>query len=115
MNLRYVLEPSNINLVWSGMDISAVGFFDNLVKKIRMCDFCIFDNRWASEKPNVYIEAGIAYALHKPFILANFQENRVGVPSDLTHILNLPYKSYEDLCRTLYFQLPIFLRENNLR
>ena len=115
LNLRYVLEPSNIKLLWSGMDIAAVGFFDDIIKKIRTCDFCIFDNRWASERPNVYIEAGIAYALGKPFILANYQANRIGVPSDLTHILNIPYRSYEDLCRTLYFQLPVFLRETGLR
>jgi hypothetical protein len=115
LNLRYVLEPSNIDLVVAGMDIAAVGFFDDIVKRIRSCDFCIFDNRWASEKPNVYIEAGIAYALKKPFILANFHGNRLGVPSDLTHILNIPYKSYEDLSRTLYFHLPIFLRASHLR
>jgi hypothetical protein len=115
LNLRYVLEPSRIDLIVAGMDIAAVGFFDDIVKKIRSCDFCIFDNRRASEKPNVYIEAGIAYALKKPFILANFSGNRLGVPSDLTHILNIPYKSYEDLCRTLYFHLPVFLKASRLR
>lgn len=115
LNLRHVLEPSNIKLAWSGMDIAAVGFFDDIIRRIRACDFCIFDNRWASERPNVYIEVGIAYALAKPFILANYQGNRIGVPSDLTHILNIPYKSYADLCRTLYFQLPVFLRETELR
>ena len=115
MNLRYVLEPSNIELVWSGMDMVAVGFFDDVVRNIRSCDFCIFDNRWANEKPNVYIEAGMAYALRKPFILANYYGNRLGIPSDLTHILNIPYKSYADLCRTLYFNLPVFLRKTALR
>jgi hypothetical protein len=115
LNLRYVLEPFGIKLMWSGMDIAAGGFFDDIVRKIRACDFCIFDNRWSSERPNVYIETGIAYALGKPFILANYQGNRIGVPSDLTHILNIPHKSYEDLCRTLYFQLPVFLRETGLR
>jgi hypothetical protein len=115
MNLRYVLEPSNIELSWSGMDIAAVGFFDDILKKIRQCDFCIFDNRWASEKPNVYIEAGIAYAMKKPFIFANFHENRIGVPSDLTHVMNIRYSNYSDLCRTLYFHLPVFLRATGLR
>jgi hypothetical protein len=115
LNLRHVLEPFNIRLDWAGMDMVAVGFFDDIVAKIQTCDFCIFDNRWASDKPNVYIEAGIAYALKKPFILANYHKNRLGVPSDLTHILNIPYTSYEDLCRALYFNLPVFLRKTGLR
>ena len=115
MNLRYLLEPSNIALVWSGMDMVAAGFFDDIVKRIGRCDFCIFDNRWASEKPNVYIEAGIAYVLHKPFILANYKGNRVGIPSDLTHINNIPYTSYKDLSKALYFTLPVFLRDTGLR
>jgi hypothetical protein len=115
MNLRYVLEPSSVELVWSGMDMLAVGFFDDIIRNIQKCHFCIFDNRLASEKPNVYIEAGIAYALGKPFILANYHGNRLGIPSDLTHILNIPYRGYEDLCRTLYFNLPVFLRNTHLR
>lgn len=88
-------------------DMNATGFFDDIVKRIRPSDFCIFDNRWASQKPNVYIEAGIAYVLNKPFILANFQGNRLGVPSDLTHVLNIPYRDYEGLSRTLYFNLAV--------
>jgi hypothetical protein len=84
MNLRYILEPSNIGLVWSGQDLNASAFFDDIVKKIKKSDFCIFDNRGASEKPNVYIEAGIAYVLRKPFILANYAGNHLGVPSTVT-------------------------------
>ena len=84
LNLRYVLEPSNIKLDWAGMDIAAVGFFDDVIKKIRACDFCIFDNRWASEKPNVYIEAGIAYALGEPFILAT--STAIGLVYPLTSL-----------------------------
>jgi hypothetical protein len=115
MNLRYVLEPSRIDLVWSGMDMAAVGFFDDIIEKIRTCDFCFFDNRLADEKPNVYIEIGIAYALGKPFILANYKGNHRPIPSDLTHILNIQYASYKDLCTTLDFNLPIFLRDVGLR
>lgn len=114
-NLRYVLEPLGVELVWSGMDMAAVGFFDDIIQKIKKCDFCIFDNRLTDEKPNVYIEVGITYALEKPFILANFKGNRLPVPSDLTHILNIPYTHYKDLCTTLYCHLPIFLRDVGLR
>ena len=115
MNLRYVLEPSGIELVWSGMDMVAVSFFDDVVEKIRSCDFCIFDNRLTARKPNVYIEVGIAYVLGKPFILANYKGNSARIPSDLTHILNIDYAGYKDLCKTLYFNLPLFLRDVGLR
>ena len=114
LNLRYILEPSNISLVWSGMDMNAAGFFDDIVRKIRKCHFCIFDNRSTERKPNVYIEAGIAYVLKKPFILANYRGNRVGVPTDLIHILNIPYDDYRDLTKQIYFNLPVFLRDTGL-
>lgn len=115
MNLRCVLEPSRVELVWSGKDLAATGFFDDIVEQIQTCDFCIFDNRSTDEKPNVYIEAGIAYALKKPFILANYKGNHLPIPSDLKHILNIPYTNYKDLCKTLYFNLPLFLRDSGLR
>ncbi len=115
LNLRYVLEPSNIELIWSDMDMSADAFFSKTVKEIRKADFCIFDNRGADEKPNVYIEAGIAYVLKKPFIMANYAGNRLHVPSDLAHINNVAYKGYADLMKQLYFRLPVFLRDSRLR
>jgi hypothetical protein len=85
------------------MDMAAVGFFDDIIEKIRTCDFCIFDNRLAEEKPNVYTEIGIASALGKPFILANYKGNHQPIPSDLTHILNFHYASYKELCTNLDF------------
>lgn len=114
-NLRYVLEPSNIQLVWSDMDMSAVGFFGKTVREIRNSDFCIFDNRSADSKPNVYIEAGIAYVLRKPFIMADFKGNRLQVPSDLQHINRVSYRNYAELSKQIYFRLPVFLRDNGLR
>jgi len=115
LNLRYVLEPSNIELIWSDMDMSADAFFSKTVREIKKADFCIFDNRGADEKPNVYIEAGIAYVLKKPFIMANYAGNRLHVPSDLAHINNVAYRGYADLMKQLYFRLPVFLRDNRLR
>jgi len=114
-NLRYILEASKIDLQFADRDLNARGFFDDIVSKIRDSDFCIFDNREASEKPNVYIEAGIAYALRTPFILANYLPNRVGVPSDLAHVNNIQYKHYSELTKKIYFSLPVFLRANRLR
>lgn len=115
LNLRLVLEPSNVRLVWSDMDMSAEGFFGKTVREIRRADFCIFDNREADLKPNVYIEAGIAYVLRKPFIMADYKSNRLQVPSDLQHINRIQYRDYEDLSRQIYFRLPVFLRDHQLR
>lgn len=114
-NLRYVLGPSNIDLIWSDMDLTAQGFFSKTIREIQRCDFCIFDNREADEKPNVYIEAGIAYVLKRPFMMANYGRNRLAVPSDLLHINTIEYKHYRELMKKIYFGLPIFLRESKLR
>jgi hypothetical protein len=113
-NLRYVLEPFNIKLIWSGMDLNATGFFDDILKKINMSDFCIFDTRDTDGRPNVFIEAGIAYALKRPFILASYKNNKFRVPSDLQHIKTIQYKNYRELTRTLYFELRVFLKEAGL-
>ncbi len=114
-NLRFVLEPSNIRPVWTDMDMSGEGFFAKTIREIRHADFCIFDNRDADLRPNVYIEVGIAYVLKKPFIIADYKDNRLEVPSDLQHINRVQYRDYEDLCRQIYFRLPVFLRDNRLR
>lgn len=114
-NLRYVLEPFGIALKWSGMDINATGFFDDILANIHKCDFCIFDTRDTEGRPNVFIEAGIAYALKRPFILASYQRNQLRVPSDLQHIKTIQYKDYRELTRTLYFELPVFLKATKLR
>jgi hypothetical protein len=109
-NLRYVLEPFNIKLIWSGMDLNATGFFDDILKKIHECDFCIFDTRDTDGHPNVFIEAGIAYALKRPFILASYKNNKFRLPSDLQHIKTIQYKNYQEFTRTLYFELRVFLK-----
>jgi hypothetical protein len=114
-NLRYCLEPLNIELVWSGIDMNAVGFFDDILKKIKSSDFCIFDNRETRDKPNVYIEAGIAYALKRPFIFAAHTGSKTQFPSDLQHIQCVEYSDYNALVRRLYFILPVFLKETKLR
>lgn len=115
LDLRIVLEPSNVRPVWTDMDMSGVGFFAKTIREIRRADFCIFDNREADTRPNVYIEVGIAYVLKKPFIIADFGGNRLEVPSDLQHINRIQYRDYEDLSRQIYFRLPLFLRDNRLR
>jgi len=114
-NLAYIFHPANIRLIWSGQDMRATGFFDAIVKEIQQCGFCFFDNRETSGRPNVYIEAGIAYALKRPFIFANHQDSRIEIPTDLSHILNVPYVDYRDLMRGVYFRLPLFLKGSGLQ
>ena len=112
-NLRQILEPYNVQLDWSGRDIRSVQIFDDIVRRIRRADFCIFDNRATSGRPNVYIEAGIAYAVRTPFVLFEFARQRSAViPSDLSHCFAIRYTSYRRLFQEFYAKLPVFLDEN---
>jgi hypothetical protein len=112
-NLRQILEPYNVHLDWSGKDIRSVAIFDDIVARIKKADFCIFDNRATLGRPNVYIEAGIAYALKTPFILFdNSPKGTTSIPSDLSHCLAIRYTSYQKLFREFYGRLPVFFQRN---
>jgi hypothetical protein len=111
-NLRHVLEPYNVELDWSGGDIRSVQILDDIVRRIRAADFCIFDTRETEGKPNVYIEAGICYAIRKPFILFGHRLSAGAIPSDLGFALALEYDSYSQLFREFYYRLPLFFRNN---
>lgn len=123
-NLVHLFEPHEIILRWSGYDLSARNLFEDVVTGIRNADLCIFDNLGTLNKPNVYIEIGIAHALGKPMLVCEYVgptskgRNRIpdsdSVPSDLQGLLRIQYRSYEDLCRKLYFGLPTFLKGNQL-
>ncbi len=123
-NLVHLFEPHEIILRWSGYDLSARNLFEDIVTGIRNADLCIFDNLGTLNRPNVYIEIGIAHALGKPMLVCEYVgptsrgRKRVpdtdSVPSDLQGLLRIQYRSYEDLCRKLYFGLPTFLKGNNL-
>jgi hypothetical protein len=115
------LEPYEIRIGWAGIDLNSGGLFDGIIAEIRSSHFCIFDNLGTLNRPNVYIEAGIAYAVRKPFILCEYtgQRNAIrdsgSMPSDLTGLLRVQYKTYRDLCEQLYFGLPDFLKRHVLR
>lgn len=119
-NLRQVLEPYNIALDWSGQDPKSVQIFDDIVRRIGRADFCVFDTRATRGKPNVYIEAGVAYALGTPFVLFEFvpspgirgSSSVASIPTDLAHAISLRYSSYERLFREFYFSLPVFAARN---
>ncbi|HET9210123.1 MAG TPA: hypothetical protein VFR03_06985, partial [Thermoanaerobaculia bacterium] len=119
-NLRHLFEPYEIELRWSGYDLSARDVFAEIVRGIESADLCIFDNLGTLNRPNVYIEIGIAHALGKPMLVCEHRGRRKvpdtgSVPSDLQGLFRIQYRSYEELCRQLYFNLPLFLDRHKLR
>lgn len=120
-NLIHLFEPHVIALRWAGDDLSAGDVFSKVLSGIRSADFCLFDNLATSNKPNVYIEIGIAYALGKPMLFCEHNGTAAAtsfetasVPSDLQGLLRIQYASYQELCKKLYFGLPSFLKLHKL-
>jgi hypothetical protein len=122
-NLVHLLSPYGIDLRWSGYDLSARDVFAEIVRGIESADLCLFDNLGTLNRPNVYIEIGIAHALGKPMLVCEFAGTAAGrrripdtgsVPSDLQGLFRIQYRSYEELCRQLYFNFPLFLARNQL-
>lgn len=120
-NLVHLFEPHRITLRWSGYDLSARDVFEDVVSGIRSADLCLFDNLGTLNRPNVYIEIGIAHALGKPMVVCEYVgggRKKVfdtgSVPSDLQGLFRIQYRSYEELTRQLYFGLPMFLDRHRL-
>ena len=123
-NLVHLFEPYSIALRWSGYDLGAKGIFDDIVSGIRNADLCFFDNLGTLNRPNVYIEIGIAHVLGKPMLVTEYlgpgskgrkrSPDTGSVPSNLQGLLRIQYRSYEDLCKQLYFGLPVFLERHSL-
>jgi len=112
-NLDQVLEPYNVELDYSGKDIRSRQIFDDIVKRIRRADFCIFDDRATQGHPNVYIEVGVAYSLKVPFILFEYaRQGTSSVPSDLSHSLAIRYYTYQKLFPEFYASLPLFFKRS---
>jgi hypothetical protein len=114
-NLRQVLEPYNVELDWSGRDVRSVQILPDIVSRIKASDFCVFDNRDAKAKPNVYIEVGMCIALEKPLILFEHEPSSgysPPIPSDLGHALALRYNNYKQLFEDFYPRLPLFFEKN---
>lgn len=124
-NLAQLLTPYNIQLRWSGYDLSAAGLFSDIVDGIQQADLCFFDNLGTLNRPNVYVEVGIAHAAQKPMIVTEYvgpkKQGTIkvadagSVPSDLQGLFRIQYKTYEELCKTLYFGLPSFFERYGLR
>lgn len=120
-NLVHLFEPHAIALRWAGDDLSAGDLFASILNGIRGADLCLFDNLATANRPNVYIEIGIAYALGKPMLFCEHHGSELHpsletgtVPSDLQGLLRIQYQSYQELCRKLYFGLPSFLAHHQL-
>jgi hypothetical protein len=121
-NLVHLFEPHAISLQWVGADLSSGDIFQKVLTGIRAADLCLFDNLATSNKPNVYIEIGIAYALEKPMLFCEYVGTEGNpafetgsVPSDLQGLLRIQYQNYQELCKKLYFGLPSFLKHHRLR
>lgn len=108
-NLRQLFELFGIKVEYSGFDGAATHVIQDLIEMIRRSDFCLFDNRETTNpsKPNVYIEAGIALALNRPFIFTHYRKEIW--PSDFSNVNYMRYESYKELFEELYAKLPIFL------
>lgn len=98
-NLRELFGLFRIEADYSDFDGRAVNLIDDLSDKIRSHDFCLFDNRETTNpsRPNVYIEAGMAFALHRPFIFAHYAGEIW--PTDFSNVLYIPYRNYRELFR----------------
>jgi hypothetical protein len=110
-NLRQLFELFAVDEDYSGFDGAAVNIIDDLREKIRTYDFCLFDNRETTNpsKPNVYIEAGMAFALQRPFIFCHYKQEIW--PADFANLSYVSYKNYKELFQKLSALLPIFLDE----
>jgi len=108
-NLRELFGLFGVIEDYSGFDGAAVNIIDDLRDKICRHDFCLFDNLDTTKpmRPNVYIEAGMAFALHRPFIFCHYR--REVWPSDFSNVVYISYSNYEMLFRRLYSVLPLFL------
>ncbi len=123
-NLRHLCEPHGIDLCWSGYDLASRDVFQQIVSGIRSADLCFFDNLGTHTRPNVYIEIGMAHMLGKPMLVSEYggpgskgrrrMADTGSVPSDLQGLLRVQYRSYEELCRKVYFGLPVFLGASGL-
>lgn len=119
-NLRHLLDPYRIRLTWAGFDLNGDDLLRDIIRNIGQSDMCIFDNLGTLDRPNVYIEAGMACVLDRPTVFCEYvgRRNRVvdtgTMPSDLAGLLRVQYKNYEDLCRQLYFGIPHFLSRHGL-
>lgn len=109
LNIRELFGVYNIKEYYSGFDGAAINIIDDLRENIRKRDFCFFDNRetTAPSKPNVYIEAGMAFALRRPFIFSHYKQEVW--PADFSNTSYIPYGRYRELFRELAARLPIFL------
>ena len=109
-NVRQLFELFQITPDYSGFSGEAIEILPDLDRAIRSKDFCLLDNRATTNpsKPNVYMEAAMAYALKRPFIFCHYKSEQW--PSDFSNVFNVRYRNYEELFGDLYLKLPGFLR-----
>ncbi len=109
-NLRELFGLYGVRADYAGYEGGASEIFREIVHKMRRSDFCLFDNRDTTDpsRPNVYIEAGMAYILRRPFIFCHYRGE--AWPSDFSNINYVPYEHHRELFQKLVARLPIFLQ-----
>ena len=117
-NLASVLRQFRVIPSFQDVNYLSDLIFERVKKEIIKSDFCIFDNRGTQNKPNVYVEIGMAKMLGKPVV---FFEKRTrstqqleGFPSDFSGFSTFRYRSYKDLFYEFGLQLPFLLRKMKL-
>lgn len=123
-NLQIVLRPYGISPVYSDSDMPNGPVFETILKRIRAADFSIFDDRETEVRPNVLIELGAAIGMQKPYFYLNYANKRtvrinkrhepITTASDLSGMLQLPYKSYRGLFVEFARRLLGFLLDRSL-
>jgi hypothetical protein len=112
-NLARICDPYGIRLHIAGQEAASEPLFADIIKKLRLSDFAIFDNRETETKPNVYIEIGMSYVLGLPFIVCDYRDPTRPefdpLPSDLSGFLTLRYSDYKSLATELALKLPLFI------
>jgi len=123
-NLQLVFQSAGITPKYADTDMPNGPLFGHILRHIRECDFCVFDDRETEVRPNVFIELGAAIALGRPHFYFSFQKKRevvigrkrecIVAPSDLDGMLCVRYASYEELFREFAMRLPGFLTDRGL-
>lgn len=114
-DLATILREFRITPKFQDVNYLTDVIFNSVVKEIKRSDLCIFDNRDTLNKPNVYIEIGIAKAFGKPVVffekVAKSGEQLTGFPSDFSGLSTFRYKSYKKLFFEFGLQLPVLMRD----
>lgn len=114
-NLRSVLSDLGINVLTSDYPGTFRRILDDgIIDAIDRSQFCIFDARFTSNKPNVYVEVGIAYLRRKQIFFFEPKENLGGFhspgwASDFEGFYVTKFSRYKSMLDRIVYDLPIVM------